>query len=94
MQALKYDVSTGVKKSQRSVVNLTVNWLSMSLPVSKLLQTQNIDLIEAIQNADNFENIVKNTRINSERKFKITFNNNKSKFDTLSTEIPIARNEY
>lgn len=67
------------------------NVLSMSLPLSKLLQTQNIDLIEAIQNADNLENIIKNTRLNAEREFKIIFNNVKSKCDILNIEIPMPR---
>lgn len=65
--------------------------LSLSLPLSKFLQTKNIDLVEAIQTADNVVNIIKQLRLNDESEFKIIFNNVKSKCDALNIEISIPR---
>ena len=65
--------------------------LSLSLPLSKFLQTKNIDLVEAIQTADNVVNIIKQLRLNDKNEFKIIFNNVKSKCDALNIEISIPR---
>jgi hypothetical protein len=65
--------------------------LSFSLPFSKFLQTKNVDLVEAIQTADDVVNIIKQLRLNDKSKFKIIFNNVKSKFDALNIEISIPR---
>jgi len=63
--------------------------LSLSLPLSKFLQTKNIYLVKAIQTADNVVNIIKQLRLNDESEFKIIFNNVKSKCDALNIEISI-----
>jgi len=68
--------------------------LSLSLPLSKFLQTKNIDLVEAIQTVDNVINIIKQLRLNYKSKFKIIFNNVKSKCDALNIEISISRSSY
>jgi hypothetical protein len=49
--------------------------------LSKFLQTQNIDLIEAIQTANYVVNIIKQLRLNDKSEFKFIFNNVKSKCD-------------
>ncbi|KAE9542517.1 hypothetical protein AGLY_003378 [Aphis glycines] len=65
--------------------------LSSSLPLSKFLQTKNIDLVEAVQTTDNVVNIIKQLRLNDESEFKIIFNKVKSKCDSLNIEISIPR---
>jgi hypothetical protein len=65
--------------------------LSLSLPLSKFLQTKNIDQVEAIQTADDVVNIIKQLRLNDKSEFKIIFNNVKSKYDALNIEIFISR---
>jgi hypothetical protein len=65
--------------------------LSLGLPLSKFLQTKNIDLVEAIQTADDVVNIIKQLRLNNKSEFEIIFNNVKSKCDTLNIEIFIHR---
>jgi hypothetical protein len=45
--------------------------LSLSLSLSKFLQTKNIDLIEVIQTADDVVNIIKQLRLNDKSEFKI-----------------------
>lgn len=65
--------------------------LSLSLPLSKFLQTKNIDLVEAIQTADDIVNIIKQLRLKDENEFKIIFNKVKSKCDALNIEISIPR---
>jgi ubiquitin-protein ligase len=65
--------------------------LSLSLPISKFLQTKNIDLVEAIQTTNNVVNIIKQLRLNNKSEFKIIFNNVKSKCDALNIEISIPR---
>jgi len=65
--------------------------LSLSLPLSKFLQTKNIDLVEAIQTADDVVNKIKRLRLNDKTEFKIIFNNVKSKCDALNIEIYVPR---
>jgi hypothetical protein len=65
--------------------------LSLSLPLSKFLQTKNIDLVEAIQTTDDVVNIIKQLRLNDKSEFKMIFNNVKSKCDAFNIEISIAR---
>jgi hypothetical protein len=65
--------------------------LSLSLPLNKFLQTKNIDLVEAIQTADDVVNIIKQLRLNDKNEFKIIFNNVKSKCNALNIEISITR---
>jgi hypothetical protein len=63
--------------------------LSLGLPLSKFLQTKNIDLVEAIQTADDVVNIIQQLRLNDKIEFKIILNNIKSKCDALNIEISI-----
>jgi hypothetical protein len=65
--------------------------LSLSLPLSKFLQTKNIDLVEAIQIADDEVNIFKQLNLNNKSEFKIIFNNVKSKCEAIIIEPSIPR---
>lgn len=59
----------------------------VSLLLSKILQTKNIDLIDAIQNADSVRDITENMRKNAVGEFKTIFDEVKSKCDVLNIEI-------
>lgn len=63
----------------------------ISLPLSKHLQTKNIDLIDAIENADSVRCIIESIRKNAESEFKSIFDEVKTKCDALNIEISLPR---
>jgi len=63
----------------------------ISLPLSKHLQTKNIDLIDAIENEDNIRYIIENIRKNAVSEFKTIFDEVKTKCDSLNIEIALPR---
>lgn len=63
----------------------------ISLPLSKHLQTKNIDLIVAIKNAESVRCIIEIIRKNAESEFKCIFDEVKTKCDALNIEISLPR---
>jgi hypothetical protein len=53
-----------------SATYLLAKVFSISLPLSKLLQYQNIDLVEAMSLTDNVFNVLKNIRNNASEEFE------------------------
>lgn len=62
---------------------------SITLSLSKHLQTKNIDLIDAIENADSVRFFIKSIRKNAESEFKSIFDEIKTKCDALNIEISL-----
>ncbi|CAI6362318.1 unnamed protein product [Macrosiphum euphorbiae] len=71
--------------------HLLAKVFSISLPLSKLLQMQNIDLIEAMSLADNVSDVLKNIRNNADEDFKKLFLKVKEKCMSLDIEITLPR---
>lgn len=61
------------------------------MPLSKHLQTKNIDLIDEIQNADSVRCIIEIMRKNAVDEFKTIYDEVKSKCDALNIEIFLPR---
>jgi hypothetical protein len=61
------------------------------LPLSKHLQTKNINLIDTIENANSVRCIIENIRKNAKSEFKSIFDEIKTKCDALNIEISLPR---
>jgi hypothetical protein len=72
-----------------SATYLLAKVFSISLPLSKLLQYQNIDLVEAMLLADNFSNVLKNIKNNANEEFEKIFMEVKEKCTSLDIEITL-----
>lgn len=72
-------------------IHILAKVFSISLPLSQLLQTQIIDLVEAMSLADNVLSIINNLRHNSDEEFKKIFEEVEIKCLTLDIEILLPR---
>ncbi|KAL4134796.1 hypothetical protein QTP88_006508 [Uroleucon formosanum] len=83
-----------IRKTSAAVFQATfvlAKIFGISLPLNKYLQTKNIDLIDAIENADNVRCIIENIRKNAESEFKSIFDEVKTKCNSLNIEISLPR---
>lgn len=63
----------------------------VSSPLGKHLRKKNIDLVDAIENADSVRCMIEDMRKNTISEFEIIFNGIESKCDALSIEISLPR---
>ena len=64
---------------------------SVSLPLCRLLQKQNTDLISALHHVDSVEAMMKSMRTNAEEEFKAIFNQAEKVCNELNIEIGLPR---
>lgn len=67
------------------------NLLSFTLPISKILQSTDLDISKALNNIDNVISVLQNIPTNVENEFKIVFNEAYEIADALEITIDIPR---
>ena len=65
--------------------------LSYTLPISKILQSTDLDILEALNNVDSVISVLQNIQTNVENEFKIIFKESYEIVDTLEVAIAMPR---